>query len=192
MAKRLSLVDRVTGVCRVASRAKRHFEVWRVYSSPESRARLWDTLDAYADFVNLDEDAHRTLAILNVTSLFETKDNTLHLRDLIQEVKALGTSPDVVRETEAALVVLEAAVKKVRIIRHNALAHRSASLAYEDVFKLASITADELGELVKSAEAMANSLAKAAGVEPVVMAHYAAGMLDRLFSDAGRLRGKAP
>ena len=97
-----------------------------------------------------------------------------------------------VREAEAALLVLEAAVKKVRIIRHNALAHRSASLAYDDVFRLANITADELGELVSSAEAVANSLAKAAGVEPAVMAYYAAHMLDRLFVDLGRLHSAEP
>lgn len=192
MGKRLSLEERVTAVCRVASRAKRHFEVWRVYTSPESRQRLWDALDVYVDFVNLDEDAHRTLAILNVTSLFETKDHTLHLRNLIQEVKTLGASPDVVCEAEAALVVLDGAVKKVRIIRHSALAHRSAGLAYDDVFRLANITVDELGELVESAEAIANALAKAAGVAPPIMAYYAPQMLERLFTDVARLRGKAP
>jgi len=185
---RLPLADRVAAVCRLASLAQRHFEVYRVYSAPESRQRLWDALDDYADFVNLDEQGHRALCILYVTALFETKDNTLHLRDLIGEIAEGGTAPDVVKEAEAALASATKAVKKVRIIRHNAIAHRSASISYNAAFDLAEITIDDLGALIANADAVAKSLAKACGVEPVIVTFYAAHALDRLFTDVGRQR----
>lgn len=186
--KRLSLQDRVRAVCREASLAKRHFEVYRVYSEPGSRGRLFDALDDYADFVLLDERAHRDLAILRAVSLFDTKEHTTHLPDIVRELKTRGSTPELVAEAEASLTRLEAAVKKLRIIRHNAIAHRSATVSYDEAFDRAQITVDELGDLVASAEAVARALAKATGCEPVIMAYYAANALDRLFTDVGRMR----
>jgi hypothetical protein len=159
-----------------------------VYSEPESRKRLWEALDDYADFVLLDEHGHRALCILYVTALFETKDNTIHLRDLIREIAEGGASPDVVEEAEVALRAADDAVKKVRIIRHNAIAHRSASVSYDAAFDLAEITLDELGGLIASTDAVARTLAKACGIEPVVVTFYAAQALERLFTDIGRQR----
>jgi hypothetical protein len=145
-------------------------------------------MDRYADFVRLDEQAHRDLAILRATSLFDTKDHTTHLPDILREVKARGSSPELVQEVEVALKALEAAVKKVRIIRHHAIAHRSASMTYDEAFKKAQITADELGHLVASAEAVAIALARAVGVEPSMMASSAPDDLYRLFTDLHEMR----
>lgn len=188
MGKRLTLEERVTAVCREASLARRHFQVFRVYSDPESRGRLFPTMERYPDFVRLDEQAHRDLAILRATSLFDTKEHTTHLFDLLAEVKARGTSPGLVRDIEAAIMELEAAVKKVRIIRHHAIAHRSASLTYDGAFKLARMTVDELGQLVGSAEAVAIALARAVGLEPDSMASAAPDDLHRLFLHLQNMR----
>lgn len=185
----LTAEERVTEVCRLASLAKRHYEVWRVYTAPESRERLWDAFDDFADFMLLDERAHQELAILYAASLFETKDNTVHLHSLIDEIRTRGTAPELVADAEHALAALEGVIGKARFLRHNAVAHRTASMSREEVFKRANITADELGELVARADALASSLAHAIGHSPVVLAFYAAGALDRLFTAAGRRHG---
>lgn len=188
MARRLSLEERVEAVCREASLAKRHFEIFRVYTDPESLGRHWSTMDRYADFVRLDERAHRDLAILRVTSLFDTKEHTTHLPDLLKEARLNGASPELLSEAEKALGALADAVRKVRMIRQNAVAHRSATITYDETFKRASVTVDELGQLVGSAEAVANALARAIGIEPEPMAWAAPGDLSRLFDHLREMR----
>jgi hypothetical protein len=188
----LTIEQRVTEVCRLASLAKRHYDVWRVYTAPESRTRLWEAFDEYADFMLLDERAHQELSILYAASLFETKGNTLHIPSLIDELRIRGTAPVLVEEAERALEALQGVIGKARFLRHNAIAHRTASMSRDEVFKRAKITNPELGELVARADELASSLAKAVGHSPVVLTFFAASALDRLFTDAGRWLGLEP
>lgn len=185
MARELTLEGRVTEVCRLAALAKRHYEVWRVYTEPTSRTRLWKSFDAYAAFMLLDEHAHHELAILYVTSLFETDRRTVHLRDLLENLRARGGAPGLVEETEAALSALEASANKVLILRNNAVGHRTARMSRLEVFERAAVTADELGGLISEAERLANNLATALGHQPLILVFNAAEALDQLFTDAG-------
>jgi hypothetical protein len=55
---------------------------------------------------------------------------------------------------------------KITVLRHKAFAHRSARTSYDDVFKEAKVTANQMRELTEIALQIANKLAEAGGVNP--------------------------
>jgi len=183
----LSFAGRVRSVAFRASKARRHYEVWRVYSDPDSRARLWNALDDYADFVNFDEDAHRSLALLELAGLFEHEPKAINFKTVCAELTAVdSTTANAVRSMIDHHKVV---ITKVVRLRHTAVAHRAGKMSNDAAYRAVELTADEFGELTDIAEKIAGVLAKACDVEPPLVAFYAANMLDRLFTTVGRRSG---
>ncbi len=175
---RLSLEEQATTLGRLAERALRHYEVWRVYTSPDTRPRYIDAMDDFPSFFGLDEDGHRSLAILALAAFFDKDERSVRLSDVFRAVKS--RSPATVERCENRIQHSDALIKKVLRIRHGAIAHRTNRLSYDAVFSGAGLTADELGKLVENASFIATELASALNIDRPLLAYYVASDLNRL------------
>ena len=74
-------------------------------------------------------------------------------------MKATGQLKGQDAETvDALLIKAKPTVRKVLILRHKAFAHRDAQISYDDVFKLAAVTPEQLRDLTDTALKIANRL----------------------------------
>lgn len=181
MAKRLDLQHQANEAIRVAGLAVRHFAVWRVYSEPSSRQRLFPSLSQFGEFVKLDEKAHLEMCLLHAATLFEDDDRTINLASLIEEAGA-ASDQFMIEEARQRLSEGAAIIGKLRFLRNNAIAHRSARLSRAEVFERQAMTADELQTVINDAEQIAWAVGMAFGVRPYQLAAPAADELRALFS----------
>lgn len=181
MVAPLEFRHQATEVIRVAGLALRHFEVWRVYTEPESREKLFDALNEFPDFVNLDQHAHQELCLLYLGTLFERNDRTINLEQLIGEASAFSPAFNAA-QVRAWMSDAEELLHRVRMLRGNAIAHRSAKLSRAAAFSRAGLSPDDLRQLVDEAEQIAYAIGRAFGVEPFTIAVLAPTELARMFS----------
>jgi hypothetical protein len=181
MGQRLEPRERAAEVIRLAGLAIRHFEVWRVYTEQSSRDRLLKALDQFADFVNLDQHAHQELCLLYLGTLFETRDNTINISALINEASA-ANELFCAEKIRALLNDVNHLIKKVHLLRGNAVAHRSDKLSRVATFAKAALSPDDLRMLVDEAEQIAFAIGRAFDLEPFTIAVLAPADLDRIFT----------
>ena len=181
MAKRLDLDHQAIEVIRLAGLALRHFEVWRVYTEQESRDKLFFALEQFPDFVNLDQHAHQELCLLYLGTLFEKNDGTINLGALIEEA-AVANDQFFAEKVRARFDEASHLIKKIHLLRNNAVAHRSAKLSRASVFARAELSPDDLRILVDDTEQIAYAIGRAFGVEPFTIAVLAPTDLSRIFA----------
>jgi hypothetical protein len=85
---------------------------------------------------------------------------------LIREVKAAGHLKAHDGATiEALMAEAKPISEKVTILRHKAIAHRSAHISYNEVFKLAAVKPNQLRDLTNIALKVANHILLAYGLQ---------------------------
>lgn len=176
--------DRVRSLAFRAAKARRHYEVWRVYSDPDIRARLWNAFDQYVDFVNFDEDTHRSLALLELAGLFEREPKSINFKTVCAELAPLD--PMAVEATRALIERHTAIITKVVRLRHTAVAHRAGKMSNDAAYKAVELSGSEFRELIEVAEKIAIALSTACNVEAPLVAFHAATMLEQLFTQIGK------
>jgi hypothetical protein len=181
MAQRIDPQQRAIEVLRIAGLALRHYEVWRIYTEQDSRDKLFPALNQFPDFVKLDEHAHQELCLLYLGTLFEANDGTINLLALIDEA-AEANKQFLADKGRALLNEASHLIKKIRILRSNAVAHRSAKLSRTAAFEIAKLTPDDLRLLVDEAEQVAYAIGRAFGVEPFTIAVLAPTDLRQIFT----------
>jgi hypothetical protein len=94
--------------------------------------------------------------------VFDKRKDTISLAPLIREMKALGHLKAHDAATVDALLVETKPIAD-KVLRHNAFAHRSDDVSYDDVFKMAAVRPDQLRDLTDMALKIANRLLLALG-----------------------------
>jgi hypothetical protein len=120
----------------------------------------------YNEFFRFTPHAYFVSYVIHIAAMFDRNKDTISLTHLANEVKALG----VIQGQHASkldVLLAEAApiAAKVRVLRHKAFAHRSASISYDDVFKMAAVKPDQLRDLTEIALKIANRLLLARGIK---------------------------
>jgi hypothetical protein len=118
----------------------------------------------YSEFFRFAPHAHFVAFIVSIAALFDRRRDTITLPGLAKEMGKANLLP---AETKSEVTTLMAQAKplvsKITILRHNAFAHRSASLSYDEAFKAAAVTALQMRELTEIALKIANCLTQARG-----------------------------
>jgi hypothetical protein len=101
-----------------------------------------------------------------MAGVFDKSRDTISLVALIREVKAAGKlKAHGAATVDALLLKAKPIADKVSTLRHNAFAHRSAHISYDDAFELAAVRPDQLRELTDIALEIANRLLLACGLQ---------------------------
>jgi hypothetical protein len=105
--------------------------------------------------------------------VFDKRRDTISLRPLVRAVKKGGQlQGQDAAAVDALLVKAEPVVDKVRILRNKAVAHQSARIKYDDVFKMAAVKPTQLRDLTDMALEIANHLRNARGLPDEVFTEF--------------------
>jgi hypothetical protein len=164
MAELFPLDVRIKLAAKLTVRAKIFYDIWWLSYEPVSGARILPTMNRYPDFFVLDQHAHWIALIVQVTGLFEkTRRDTVNFNAIIKSARPFIANSAL----ESALNLLKATEltsPKVKVLRDNLFAHRSASLSYDDTFRQAELTSNQLCELIGRGLQIANILLGARGL----------------------------
>jgi hypothetical protein len=120
----------------------------------------------YNEFFRFTPHAYLVTYVVYMAGAFETRQDTISLVALVREMKEMGKLS---AEGEATVSGLMSSAKsiarKVAILRNNAIAHRTVSMSYNDVFALAAVTPAELRGITDMALKVANLLLVSFGLQ---------------------------
>jgi cell division septum initiation protein DivIVA len=101
-----------------------------------------------------------------MAGVFDKRKGTISLEPLIREAKAAGyLKPQAAKAANALLARAKSLAEKVALLRNNAVAHRSAHISYDDVFRMAAVKPDQLRELTDLALEITNQLLRVSGLQ---------------------------
>lgn len=120
----------------------------------------------YNEFFRFTPHSYLTTFVIYMAGTFDKSRDTISFAHLIRDSRKAGhLGAREIDEIEKLMTEAEPLAGKITILRHNAFAHRSANLSYNDAFKKASVTADELRQLTDIALTITNHLLKACGLQ---------------------------
>ena len=144
--------------------ARRFFDVWWLYESVDSRPIILKALNRFPEFFRFDGHAHLVAMVTHLASLFENRRDTINFQALLQEaVQNNLVSSAALTEAQNTLQAVAHLRPKVAILRSNLFSHRSASVSYDEAFRLAAITPFQLRDLTDAGLSIASTLLVAIG-----------------------------
>lgn len=162
----LPLNQRLDRVGQHVVRARLFLDLWFYFEEQESRRKIIDIMEEYNEFFRFTPHAYLTTYVVYMAGVFDKRKGTISLAPLLREVKATGQlkAPDAAI-VEALLTKTKPVADKVATLRHNAFAHRSAHISYDDVFKMANVKPDQLRDLTDMALEITNRLLLSCGLQ---------------------------
>lgn len=164
MAKsKLSIEEQLITAGELVVRSRIFFDIWFLYASRETRPKLLPSMNEYSEFFRYDEHAHFVAFVVHIAALYEKRNDTINLKQLISKSRDLEKIDDKAKEAlNTHFDSVGEVVKKIAILRHNLFAHRSHSIEYEEAFSLAKVTPNEMRKLSDTAFKIVNTLLAAA------------------------------
>src|SRR5437868_4343944 len=148
MAQHLPLDDRIRTASELLKRARIFFDVWWLYEGQATRSGILDAMNEFPDYFRFDSHAQFVAHIVHMAMLYEGRGDTTNLYALKKELIA-RLDAKALASLDQLFANAQPIEKKVRILRNNVFAHRSARITYDDVFKMAKVTPDQLRELTQ-------------------------------------------
>jgi hypothetical protein len=160
----LPINDRVERAAQLVLRSRIFFDIWFYFEGNDTRPAILDTMQEYSEFFRFAPHAHFVAFVVSIAAIFDKRRDTINLRLLAREMargKLLSTQTQI--DVDALFSQAEPLVSKVAILRHNAFAHRSATISFDDAFKKAAVTAFQMRDLTEIALQIVNQLGQAQG-----------------------------
>ena len=160
-------------------RSRVFFDAWYLSAGFDGRSSHFDFWDEYWAFWRFNEHALLFAFIVHMAGLFETREDTVNLRQIWVTVK-FDASEKEKQEAEKLLQDTSILTKAVMMLRNNAMAHRSASLSYNSAFDKAQVTPDQLRQLNGIAFELVNIMRSVVGLKKIELDYVAIGRLQAL------------
>lgn len=165
-APALPLKVRVDRAAQHVIRARLFLDLWFYFEEDRSRREIIETMREYGEFFRFTPHAYLVTHVVYMAGAFETRRDTISLVALISEMKASAQlNEQDEAEVSGLLSSAKPIAKKVAILRNNAIAHRTISRSYNDVFKLADVTPSELRNVTDMALKIVNRLLLSCGLQ---------------------------
>lgn len=155
----LPLNERVDRVGQHIVRARLFLDLWFYFEEESSRREIIGIMEEYNEFFRFTPHAYLVSYVIYMAGVFDKSRGTISLEFLTREIKNAGRIKGVdFSIIDRLMIEAEPIVSKITTLRHKAIAHRSAHLSYNDVFKAAAVTPNQLRELTDVALKIANQL----------------------------------
>jgi len=163
--KMLPLNERLDRIGQHLIRARLFLDLWFYFEEHGSRRKIISTMEEYNEFFRFTPHAYFVSYVIYIAGVFDKAKGTISLVPLIREVKAAGhLKTHNAAAIDAIMAEAKPIVERIAILRHKAIAHRSAHISYNEVFKLAAVKPNQLRELTEMALKIANHLLLARGL----------------------------
>lgn len=131
--------------------AKHYFDMWRVLNGEQTRPKYVDILNHYLYFSRALIASSFHFSVINLYKAVETSSNTHNLKNLLILLdKSEKISSEKLNSIKGTLSAHEKAQRAVFILRSNVSAHHSEKIKYQEAFKKADISPDELKSLINT------------------------------------------
>lgn len=142
--------------------AKAHYQIWWVISN-EARPNFVPAMNQFADFFIATLDAHFNSMIVNLTHLFDKNNDSSTLQNYLQKDKASFHSGELIilNDKVQSLSLVAEPIRKM--IRSKAVAHKDARLSEKEIFQNASITPNQIRDLIFSCASLIDDLRQRKG-----------------------------
>jgi len=144
MKDRLSTAELILGIRSDVIEARHYLEVYTTYMLRENRQKYKEILLVYCDFFACDLRAHFVAMTVTLGRVFDTNTKYIGIPALLERAPELE---EVASEKYARVQQLWNG-KKIMLLRHQVVAHRSSNATVQAIFKTVSTSLNELGELI--------------------------------------------
>jgi AbiU2 len=154
-----TVIDNARAIANRIMTAQINFDVFDTLSQHRSKQRSIDVLEPYRTFVLYSIQANFNACVIELYSLFETRDDTINLPRLIKAQKesgALNESASCV--IDAKLTEIKKSWKKVATLRNEIVGHKTNSKTPQQVYEKAAISPDEIEALISKTMDLYNAL----------------------------------
>ena len=167
---------------RVLFRANVFFESWWQSAGVEGRRAFKQFWDEHWEFWRFNEHAMQFAFVVYSASLFETRTDTVNFGGLWRETKPYRSDGALETEFEYMWTEIQPVAKSVIVLRSNAMAHRSKALSYNNAFKIANVTPDQIRVFLQSAWRLLNIIEEILGLDRSIFEPSAIESLRKLAS----------
>lgn len=139
--------------------AQLNYEIWWTYKEKQSRKRFVDILNAYPLFFQTSLHAHFVGMIIALYRLFETRNNSVNMPQLMDLLEKEGSIPESeVNRFKNEIKTIRPLWVKVSILRNNLFGHRSNALDNNEIWKKAKVTPNEFKKLIDESKKVTNEI----------------------------------
>ena len=190
MAKRISLREQFERAERAVVAARAYFDVWHVLKEEKTRRKYLDAMNEYPAFFAPVIEALFAALVVDLYSLVEDGSDRITLQSLWASVKA----EVVVEEARAELIQarlgeIRVAAKPLHVLRHQYVAHKTATIHFKEVFRVANVTPNQIRTLTRECVSVLNEIMSAAGYGEVANGTPMAKQTEGLLSDLLEFHG---
>jgi len=138
--------------------ARLHFDIYRIYKHSSSRAKYWPAIITYGNFFSTSLRANFVAMVAALGRVFDNDPRNISMETLFkaepkfQRIDAVGLAK-----------ARDLWKRKARSLRHQIVAHHAANTTPQEAFKRASITLDDIDELISMCERLMDVWTKHAG-----------------------------
>jgi hypothetical protein len=169
MRQSLALDERLYRAGQHVVRSRLYFDLWFYFEGAETRPNIIGTMREYNEFFRFTPHAYFVAYVMHIAGMFDNRKDTINLTRLAREMKAAHQiQGQAITEVDALLAQAAPVASKVTVLRHNAFAHRSASISHDGAFKKAAVTAVQLRDLTELSLKIVNRLLLARGLKDEV------------------------
>jgi hypothetical protein len=183
----LPLNERLDRIGQHIVRARLFLDLWFYFEEQDSRGKIIETMQEYSEFFRFTPHAYLITYVIYMAGVFDKRKDTISLAPLIREVKAAGhLNARDAATVDALMLGAKPIADKVAILRHKAIAHRSAHISYNEVFKMAAVKPKQLRDLTDMTLKIANYLLLARGVQDQYFTEFPRGAAQAMMKALAR------
>lgn len=164
MADKLSLTERIEAAARMSTRAQIHFDLWWLTASREGRAE-YAAIEDHWEHLRFLQHGQLVAVVGEVHALLDADKRTISLPIIVDEIERHQRLN--LAKARTALTLARPIFRKLRILRNNVFAHRTARKSYDAMFLDAGMTTDQLRQLIELCTEVTNEILFATGCEPI-------------------------
>lgn len=161
----LPIARQVDILARLTERSRAYYDLYKFIEGKEFRPKILDQMNDYPGFFRLQGHILRYALIVELGALFEERDSVCIKRVLKRAKPCLPHElhQDLMKTIGESDVI----AKKVKVLRNKAFAHRDARTDFDDAFRQAAITLDNIEKLIEISRVIVEELCKCYDVRGV-------------------------
>lgn len=138
--------------------ARLHFDIYRIYKHPSSRAKYWPAIITYENFFSTSLRAQFVAMVAALGRVFDNDPRNISMATLF------NADPSFERVGSAKLAnARDLWKRKAKSLRHQIVAHHAANTSAKEAFKRASVTLDDIDDLISACEGLVEVWTRRAG-----------------------------
>lgn len=158
MKDKPAVTELIAGIRSDVIEARHHFEVYKTYMLQDNQLKYSEVLLVYGHFFACDLRAHFAATMVTLGRVFDKKTKYIGIPTLLQSAPELKLVA--VKKFEHIQKLWNG--RKIMLLRHQVVAHRSSSATVQEIFKIVNTSLNELSELIELLDELIDAWSRAA------------------------------